>query len=92
MNDRHIPMRRCIGCMKSYPQNTLIRISFDGKSLNLDIDGKKDGRGAYLCKNDSCIKEARKRKSFNRTFKHGFMDSDIDELVIKLNKGIRGGI
>ncbi len=60
---RKIPTRRCTGCGEHFPKNTLIRVlrTPDGDVL-LDLTGKKNGRGAYICKNASCLKKARKSK------------------------------
>ena len=35
----------------------------------LDVTGKKNGRGAYLCKCMSCLQKARKNKGLERSFK-----------------------
>ena len=34
--------------------------------ISLDLTGKKAGRGAYLCKNESCYNMARKARRFNK--------------------------
>ncbi len=36
--------------------------------VSLDLTGKKSGRGAYVCKNEDCLKKARKKKAFERAF------------------------
>ena len=35
----------------------------------LDITGKKNGRGAYLCKEKECLVKARRSKGLERSFK-----------------------
>lgn len=92
MTEKHIPMRRCIGCKQSFPQEKLIRISFDGKFLKPDIMRFLDGRGAYLCKDEKCIMNAKKKKAFDRTFKYGFENADIDNLIQEVRSIISGGI
>lgn len=32
--------------------------------IELDLTGRKNGRGAYICKNIECFKAARKKKRF----------------------------
>jgi len=59
-------MRRCIGCRTSYPQEDLIRFTFDGSSVIADEGGKREGRGFYLCRNEECLAAAIKAKAFNR--------------------------
>ena len=63
MKQKKIPMRRCNGCNEQKPKNELIRIvrSPEGE-ISLDLKGKASGRGAYICKNASCLKKARKSK------------------------------
>jgi len=54
---KKIPMRMCIGCKEMKPKKELTRIvrTSDG-TIEIDATGKKSGRGAYVCKNDQCIK------------------------------------
>ena len=60
---RKIPTRRCTGCGEHFPKNTLIRVlrTPEGEIV-LDLTGKKNGRGAYICKNAECLKKARKSR------------------------------
>lgn len=60
---RKIPIRRCTGCGEHFPKNTLIRVlrTPEGEVV-LDLTGKKNGRGAYICKNAACLKKARKSR------------------------------
>lgn len=48
----------------------------------LDMTGKKNGRGAYLCMTRECLMRARKNKGLERSFKM----SIPDELYEKLEK------
>lgn len=56
------PERRCIGCGQSFPKKELMRVvrEPDG-NVSLDFTGKKNGRGAYLCKKLACLKKANKQ-------------------------------
>lgn len=58
---RKIPIRKCLGCGNRFPKNELIRIvrTPEGE-IALDFVGKKNGRGAYMCKSVACFKKARK--------------------------------
>lgn len=85
-------MRKCIGCRQSFPQDKLIRISFDGKFLKPDLRRLSDGRGAYICKDEKCIMKAKKKKAFERTFKYGFENKDIENLIQEVRSIISGGI
>ena len=46
----------------------------------LDMTGKKNGRGAYLCKSMECLKKARKSKGLERSFKMSIPGEIYDSL------------
>ncbi len=55
MAKKHVPMRTCVVCGESYPKRELVRIVRTPEgSVELDLQGKKPGRGAYLCRKPSC--------------------------------------
>ena len=60
---RKLPIRRCMGCGEHFPKNTLCRVlkTPEGEIV-LDLTGKKNGRGAYICKSVECLKKARKSR------------------------------
>ena len=60
----------CVSCREMLPKSELIRIakSQDGK-INVDTTGKLEGRGAYICKLESCISKCIKTRGINRSFK-----------------------
>ncbi len=37
--------------------------------FSLDATGRKNGRGAYVCRNPECLKKAIKNKGLERSFK-----------------------
>ena len=55
MAKKHIPMRTCVVCGETYPKRDLVRIvrTPDGR-VEIDLRGKKPGRGAYLCHKPEC--------------------------------------
>ena len=65
---KHIPQRMCVACRKMYPQNELIRLVRDNKTgeIKFDCDKKLFGRGAYICKNIDCIRNAEKKRGIER--------------------------
>jgi predicted RNA-binding protein YlxR (DUF448 family) len=60
---RKVPERKCTGCQGRFPKFELVRVlrTPEGEIV-LDKTGKKSGRGAYICKNPSCLKKARKAR------------------------------
>ena len=63
MKKRKVPMRMGIGCKQMKPKKELIRIvqPKEGEQ-STDLTGKAQGRGAYVCKNEECLKLAVKNK------------------------------
>ena len=60
---KKVPLRRCLGCMQSFPKKDLIRVVRTPQNeVLIDITGKKSGRGAYLCRDKACLKKAVKAK------------------------------
>ena len=53
---KKIPQRTCIGCNSKKDKKDLIRVvkNKDGQ-ISIDLTGKKDGRGIYLCKSEECL-------------------------------------
>jgi predicted RNA-binding protein YlxR (DUF448 family) len=65
MHEKKTPMRRCVGCMTSFPKNEVVRIvSVEGKPV-IDLTGKLNGRGVYLCPKIDCLDFAVKKKRLN---------------------------
>ena len=69
MKQKKIPMRNCKGCNEMKPKKELIRIvkSPEGE-ISLDLTGKKNGRGAYICHSVECFKKVRKSKRLEKEF------------------------
>ncbi len=68
--NKKIPMRQCIGCGASKSKKELMRILHTPEgTFVLDVTGKKNGRGAYVCKNRECLEKAVKTKGLERSFK-----------------------
>ncbi len=64
---KKIPLRKCVGCDQRREKKELIRIvrSPEGE-VDVDTTGKKPGRGAYLCPEKDCLKNAFKNKRIER--------------------------
>lgn len=70
MQERKKPQRQCISCRESKEKQKLIRIvkTPEGEIV-IDRTGRKNGRGAYLCDNEECLKKAQKSNALNRSFR-----------------------
>ncbi|MFC5401979.1 RNase P modulator RnpM [Cohnella soli] len=70
MRPRKIPQRKCVACQQMMGKKELIRVVRSPQGdIQIDLSGKKPGRGAYLCGKVSCFKLAKKSKAFERALK-----------------------
>lgn len=74
-------MRKCIGCGEMKGKRELIRVlrTPEGNFL-LDATGRKNGRGAYLCKNGKCLEQAIRQKGLERSFQAAIPSEVYDSL------------
>ncbi len=86
------PMRRCIACRESKPKDELIRFVLDGQDPVVDISGRAEGRGFYLCASADCIKTAVKRKAFNRVCRRNLDEKEINGLIGQVLDHYQGGM
>ena len=55
-----IPMRQCTGCREMKNKKEMIRVMKTAEDeIVLDATGRKNGRGAYICKSRECLEKAR---------------------------------
>ena len=67
---KKIPMRQCVGCGKMKPKKELVRVlKTEDEGIVIDRTGRKNGRGAYLCSSEECLRLAVKNHGFERSFK-----------------------
>lgn len=84
---KKIPMRRCCGCMEMKPKFDLVRVVRNSAGeISLDLTGKKPGRGAYVCKDLTCLQKARKAKRFEREFSCSIPEDIYDGMEAELNR------
>ncbi len=87
MQTKRTPMRKCTGCGEMKPKKELVRVvkSPDGE-ISLDLTGKKNGRGAYVCPNANCLKKAQKAKRIERAFDCAIPDEIFEKMEQELIK------
>lgn len=78
---RKIPMRQCMGCNEHKPKQELLRVvrSPEGE-ISLDFTGKKNGRGAYLCRDVKCLRRARKSRRIDKVLETEIPDEVYDRM------------
>ncbi len=85
MTERKIPNRQCTGCGEFRPKKELIRVIHTPEGeIVLDETGKKNGRGAYICRNAECLRLARKKKGLEKSLKCAIPDGIYDSLEKEL--------
>ena len=53
---KNVPQRMCISCREKKDKKKLMRIVCNKNGeINVDINGKLEGRGAYICKDINCL-------------------------------------
>ena len=79
--NKKIPMRQCVGCGSMKTKKEMMRVLKTAEEgIILDTTGKKNGRGAYLCKTMECLQAARKNKGLERSFKMSIPNEVYDNL------------
>ena len=62
-------------------QEEMIRVLKTAEDeIILDATGKKNGRGAYICKNRECLEKARKNHGLERSLKAAIPDEVYESL------------
>lgn len=77
-------MRRCMGCNEAKEKKELLRIvkTPEGK-IEIDFTGKKNGRGAYICKSEECLSKVIKSKRLARV-----LEQEISPEIYESLRGV----
>lgn len=78
---KKVPFRICAGCGQQKSKKELVRIvkTPEGE-ITLDSTGKKNGRGAYICKSIDCLHKAIKVKGLERSLKANIPSQVVEAL------------
>lgn len=83
---KKVPERKCLGCMETFPKRELIRVvRTPNGEIELDLTGKKSGRGAYICKNKNCLKKAIKSKRIQSNLEVEITEELLEALAQEIN-------
>ena len=84
MNIKKKPERRCIACNEKKEKNELLRIvRTPEKEIEIDLTGKKNGRGAYICKSEDCLNKLIKSKRLEK-----ILEIDINNDLYERIRGV----
>ena len=79
-----IPVRKCTGCGEMMPKKEMVRVILTPEgSIELDLTGKKNGRGAYICRSRECLEKALKTH-LERSLKAAIPEEIAKQLVSEL--------
>ena len=82
MNTSRPVLRRCVACRKLFDRSILWRVIRDHQDGVLLDQGM--GRSAYLCRKESCLEEAQRRKRLPKALRCQVPESAIEELRQRL--------
>lgn len=81
--NKKIPVRQCVGCGEMKPKKEMFRvIKTPENEILLDMTGKKNGRGAYICPSPECLKLAAKNRGLERSLKTA-MPGELLDIMTK---------
>ena len=85
------PLRQCLGCREMKPKRELLRVVKPPVGeIFLDLKGKANGRGAYVCPSRDCLKRAIKSKALERAFGGQIPEAVYEQLTAQM-EAIDGG-
>lgn len=83
---KKIPMRSCVVTKEKCEKRDLIRVVRTPEgNIEIDLTGKKNGRGAYIKKDVLVVDKARKSKVLDRHLEVKVPDTIYDELIEVIN-------
>lgn len=82
---KHIPQRSCIICREKQAKRQLTRIIYtpNGQVI-VDLTGKQNGRGAYVCTRPECRQQLIDSKLLDQALKTTISNEDKDHLFAQL--------
>lgn len=83
--NKKIPLRKCVGCEEMKNKKEMMRVlkTEDGDFV-IDMTGKKNGRGAYVCPSQECFAKAVKNRGLERSFKQAIPKEVYEKLEKEL--------
>ncbi len=80
------PIRLCMACREKNFKKNLIRIVKEKSGFVFVDDSKKaQGRGAYLCSNEFCLKILQKKRCLEKSFKCKIKQDFYSDLKSRIN-------
>lgn len=87
-----VPLRQCTGCREMKSKKEMIRVLRTAEEeIVLDMTGRKNGRGAYICRSADCLAKAMKNRGLERSLKTPIPQEIYEELKKELDRLNEGG-
>ena len=84
---KKIPMRKCLATQLSYPKKELLRIvRTPAGEVKVDVTGKLNGKGAYICKSMEALNIAKTKKVLARALEVEIPEEVYDEIERIINE------
>lgn len=84
---KQIKMRRCVACREIRHKSEFLRaVKTPEGNFIIDFTGKAAGRGAYICKNEKCALENKKRRRLDMSLKTKVPAEFYDEILTVIEK------
>ncbi len=87
MKVKKIPLRSCVITKERLPKKDLLRVVRTPEgNVEVDLTGKKNGRGAYIKKDVEVIKKAKVNKALERHLEVNIPDDVYEEIIKTLEQ------
>ncbi len=84
---KKIPMRKCVACQETKPKKELLRIvRTPDKNIEIDVKGKKSGRGAYICYELTCLQILKKKKLLEKMLEVQVDDEVYNKIQMEIER------
>jgi hypothetical protein len=75
------PQRTCLGCGREAAKRELVRVVRTPLSeVVVDVTGRQNGRGAYVCARQECFETAARKKRFGTALRVSLPEDELERL------------
>ena len=78
---KKVPARICVVCRSKSEKYHLSRLIYTSSGLQVDLSGKMNGRGAYLCQSGECWEYAMKTNILGKVLNATLTRQDYERLA-----------
>ncbi|MEG1711138.1 MAG: YlxR family protein [Clostridia bacterium] len=84
--EKKIPERMCLVCRQMKPKKEMLRLVVTNDGIVVDKSGKMNGRGGYICVDETCLEKCKRTKILNKLFKREIKIEFINEIEKAINE------